>query len=115
MAARKLSSLYATRLTAIYAGLEALDAGGASATVLGVTYGSSDADRAKLEALAELTSVKSTIALIEEGGQAMSHGDGRALTQANLPDLYKRRDELTRRAAATTRGGIPVTLGVPLG
>jgi len=46
---------------------------------------------------AQLTRVQAAIAAIEEGAQSITAEDGRSLTRANLPALYRREESLRRR------------------
>jgi hypothetical protein len=111
LAVRRPSSYYADLTKAAYDALTALASGSSSSeTVGGVAYSSV----AVLEPVAELYSVKAAIAAVEEGGQGFTHGDGRALSRADLPTLYRRRDQLENRSATKARGGIGMKLAVPL-
>ena len=62
----------------------------------------------------QLERVQSTIAKIEEAGQAHDI-NGRRLTRADLDVLYKRERWLRRMASREDRGGIRVRQVVPRG
>ena len=61
----------------------------------------------------QLTSVQTAIANIEAGAQSYSF-EGRALSKANLADLYAREKWLRRMVDRAARGGIRVRQGVPV-
>jgi hypothetical protein len=111
LAVSRPSTYYRDLTKAAYDALGALASGSSSETVGGVEYSTV----AALEPVAELYSVKAAIAAVEEGGQGFTHGDGRALSRADLPTLYRRRDQLENRTTQRTRGGIGMKLAVPLG
>lgn len=62
----------------------------------------------------QLERVQTTIAKIEETGQAHDI-NGRMLRRADLEQLYKREKWLRKMAAREERGGIRMRRGVPLG
>jgi hypothetical protein len=68
------------------------------------TYGAADL---------QLLSVEAAIFAVEQGAQAFGVA-GRSFTKADLPTLYKRRDELERRADRATAGGVRLQAVVPL-
>lgn len=107
---RKPHPLYAQQLREVYEAISLNEEGGAqSITLRGRIWSTLE----ELYRLADMVRLDAAIAAIEEGAQTYTILD-HTFSRAQYTDLVARRDMLSRRAAATARGGIRVRNVVPI-